>query len=66
MSALPHPLEQVEIKLTVKLKGDLAPSALEIAARRNQPPDEMLADVLTMAIKDDMVDAILDDGRETA
>jgi DNA-binding protein YbaB len=58
-----HPLQDVELRLELVLTGQTAISAIEIAERRNQSPVEMLADLLKVAIDEDMVDAIIDDGR---
>jgi hypothetical protein len=58
-----HPLHDVELRIELVLTGETAASALDIAERRKQEPVEMLADLLKVAIDDDMVDAIIDDGR---
>lgn len=58
-----HPLLQAEIKLEIVMKGETARSCLEIAERRKQRPVDMLADAVKIMIDEDMIDAIIDDGR---
>lgn len=59
----PHPLEEIEIDLELNIRGEDARRVLEIAERRKQEPADMLLAVLHHAIADDMIDAIIDDGR---
>lgn len=61
---MPRLFETIEIDLEIQLRGKTAKRCIEIAERRKQKPVEMLMDVLTHAIDDDMVDAIIDDGDE--
>lgn len=61
--AISHPVEVLVIEIALKLEGDLAQKIEAIAARRGQPPVEMLADAVNALIVDDMFDAVIDDGR---
>lgn len=63
--AASHPIERLVIEINLKLEGDLAQKIEAIAARRGQPPVEMLADAVNALIADDMFDAVIDDGRES-
>lgn len=62
MKKASHPLESIEIDLAISLRGETAKRCLEIAERRGQRPEEMLASVVNIVIDDDMVDAVIDDG----
>lgn len=62
--AASHPVEALVIEIALKLEGDLAHKIEAIAARRGQPPVEMLADAVNALIVDDMFDAVIDAGLE--
>lgn len=61
-----HPLHDAEITMRIVLRGELARQVIEIAERRRQEPVEMMASVVEIVIRDDMVDAVIDDDRGAA
>lgn len=52
--------------MEIVLRGELARQVIEIAERRRQEPVEMMASVVEVVIRDDMVDAVIDDDRGAA
>lgn len=61
MSALPNPLEQVELKIELELRGELAKQLLEYAERFKREPAALLSDLIERVLLDDLVDAVLDE-----
>ena len=53
----------VEITVTTKLRGDLATKLEANAARLKRAPVELLADIIQHVLEDDLVPAVLDEGR---
>ena len=55
-----HPLEQLEITCELKFTRELAKQLVEYAERLKMKLEEMLIDLIHVAIRDDLVEAILD------
>ena len=60
MSAGLHPLVQIEIGISLTLRGSLARSVIEQAERLSKEPSELMADVIEAVFEGDIVDAVLD------
>lgn len=58
----PNPLCHYELTNEFTLKGELARTLLQHSAARQREPVEVLADLIEIILRDNLVDAILDDG----
>lgn len=63
MSKFVHRNLKGELVLDVELtlRGDLAQSLVDHAKRRGRAPVELLASIVRFVLKDDLVDAVIDD-----
>ncbi|MBB6306274.1 hypothetical protein [Xanthobacter tagetidis] len=50
----------LDVELT--LRGDLAQTLLDHAKKRGMAPVQLLASIVSFVLKDDLVDAVIDDG----
>lgn len=72
MARVPFPAEEFpktwngEIDVTATFRGRLALNLVKIARERNQHPNDMLAALVYVAVRDDLVSSIIDDDEEAA
>ncbi len=52
-----------DVAITLLVPGATMTRAIQVAKRREQDPVDMIVQIITHAVHDDMVDAIIDDGR---
>lgn len=53
---------EVILDVELTLRGDLAQTLLDHAKRRGRAPVELLASIIQFVLRDDLVDAVIDDG----
>lgn len=53
---------EVVLDIELTLRGDLAQTLLDHAKRRGRAPVELLASIVQFVLRDDLVDAVIDDG----
>ncbi|MFG1417222.1 hypothetical protein V5F38_05335 [Xanthobacter sp. V0B-10] len=54
--------DDVVLDVELTLRGDLAQTLLDHAKRRGRAPVELLSSIVQFVLRDDLVDAVIDDG----
>lgn len=54
--------DNVVLDVELTLRGDLAQTLLDHAKRRGRAPVELLSSIVHFVLRDDLVDAVIDDG----
>lgn len=57
-----HAKGEIVLDVELTLRGDLAQTLLDHAKRRGRAPVELLASIIQFVLRDDLVDAVIDDG----